>query len=491
MSEDRSGTHAGDARSLTGFLKVLFRRAMADRVPVLAAALSFFMMLSIVPVILLALAILGFAFSHMGYDVQHAARAAVSDLQRGIAQVLPGASVQDAFRQLAEQTDLENSIVGIINARGLALVSGILSLVWAAIQIVVNASPLVNQAFEARESRSWLQLRMLALGVTLVVSVLFLLSLIPISEPDLVRNLRIPWLGLPELTPMRVDWLFFLVALALNTSLFTFVYKVLPNTRVEWRDALVGGVSMAVLWELARKGFTVFLARSTNPLYGALGGVILLITWMYYTNILLLLGAEVSGLYRSVRVGAALPAEQDRHARALQAVREGRVEPLPLAGDEPQEDARSRSRRTMSRIRANVREARASMAHAAHNVATTRERHNAGRALEVGSAAADRREVAARPAQAERRLPLKAPEHQEVPQGDVALTPEEARRRARRISQQRIASSELRAGQYPPVERSKERASRAVGDIRRHLRSVGEAMERLKGAGSNNGTGGA
>lgn len=468
---------AAEATGVAGFLKVLFRRTMEDKVPILAAALSFFMMLSVVPVLLLALAILGFFMHGMGYDMQHAAQMAVAQMQKGISQVLPGANVQQTFQDLARQINLEQSLISIIQARGTTLITGVLSLTWAALQIFVNASSLMNQAFDVDETRSWLKLRLVALGVTLGASVLFLISLVPTSGPDFVRNLHIPWLGLPNPTPVWVDGLFSLLAIAINMAMFTFIYRFLPNLRVAWADAAVGGIAMGLLWEIAKKGFAGFLAGSTNPMYGALGGVILLITWMYYTNILLLLGAEVAGLYRRVRAGSVIPNVQEAHLRELRAVHAGAAVPVAAAPGMPSvslDETKEQIHATVQRIAGAAQEIGDTLRHTAHEVKTTPTRHRADREFDHAEpTAADRRNADVAPTAEERRPPHKAPI---VPDRE-RLDPEaEARDRERQASEAR-AIRELKEGDFPPVEASRQRARQAVEEIKDNIQSIAQSVK--------------
>lgn len=472
-----------ETTGIFGFLKVLFSRTMADKVPVLAAALSFFMMLSVVPVLLLALAILGFVMHEMGYDLQHAAQMAVSQIQQGISKVLPGAGVQQTFRDLAEQINLQRSLINIIEARGIAMVTGVLSLIWAALQIFVNASGLMNLAFDVEETRSWVKLRLVALFVTVGALLLFLLSLLPTSGPDFVRNLNIPWLGLPDPTPFWVDAIFTLLALAINMAMFTFIYRFLPNTRVSWRDAAVGGIAMGVLWEVAKKGFTLFLAGSDNPMYGALGGVILLITWMYYTNILLLLGAEVSGLYRRVRVGSLMPSTVEAHRRELEAVHTGSAVPLaasPVPAEGSLPESKERMRKAMERIKGDVRDMGETVREAAHNVKSTPARHSASRAFETEPFPEERRGIHIAPTPEERRPPRKAPRQVAGALGGETLDSEaEERDRERRAIEER-AAREMRDGDYPPAETSKVRAKETVDEIRAHVQSIGRSVKHAR-----------
>jgi membrane protein len=279
------------------YTRELFRRFGEDQAPAFAASLSFFGILSLVPVLLIALAALGY----MIQDPQEAAR----ELQNIVQQMLPGAQAKQAAATLMRDVQLAQQAEELMRARGVAGVVGLLSLLWAALQIFVNGATSMNAAWSVEETRSWLKQRLVALGLLFGAGALFLFSLLPSSGPDAVRRLNIPWLGLPERVPWSVDLAFALLAVAINVAMFTLIYRFLPNARVTWRQALVGGVFMGVLWELAKQGFSLYLAHfgNYNKMYGSLGGLMILILWIYYTSMLLLLGAELTKLYKDIREG--------------------------------------------------------------------------------------------------------------------------------------------------------------------------------------------
>jgi membrane protein len=289
-------------------VKELFRRFGKDQCGTYAAALTFFSLLSIIPALVVALAVLAYLFQ----DPAEAMR----QLQKAIASILPGAFAGKAAASIMQEANVQKSVEDLIQTRGIAGVIGLLSLVWATLQIFVNGAPAMNTAFEVEERRSWIKLRLVALGLLIGAGLLFLLSLLPSSGPDFVRNLKIPWLGLPEHVPWYIEGLFWLVALAINAAMFALIYKFLPNAQSTWREALVGGLIAGVLWEAAKQGFSYYVAHfgNYNKVYGVLGGTIVLVLWMYYTSMVMLLGAEVTSLYRDLRVGAA-PAEQPETAR--------------------------------------------------------------------------------------------------------------------------------------------------------------------------------
>ncbi|HEY3265290.1 MAG TPA: YihY/virulence factor BrkB family protein [Armatimonadota bacterium] len=363
---DSKHAHPSELRSWVARVRNVATRFIADRGPVMAAALSFFVLLSIVPVLLLVIWMLSVAFHG------DAARA-VDELQKLIAHTLPGASVQRAYAQIAQQIDLAGYIQGIFRRGAAAGIVGLLTLIWAAMQVFVNASDTLNAAFEVRETRSWGRLRLVALGVLAGSSVLLVLSVLAASGPDVARR-TLPALGIPNPAPWPVDVVFLVLAFALNVCLFGIIYRFLPAARIAWRDAFVGGAFMSVAWLAVTKLFAMYLANE-NKMYGALGGIILLITWIYYTNMLVLLGAEVTALAGKIRRGVAAPDEATLRRNELDAVFHGRAEPLR----QPAPDPRERAREDVAAIREHARAAAAAVRSAAHGVRTAPERNRAGR----------------------------------------------------------------------------------------------------------------
>jgi membrane protein len=284
-------------------LKELFRRFGQDQCPAFAAALAFFAIISLVPVMLVALAGLAFVF--------HTPQEAMTRLQGVLNNMLPGTAAQGEIQHLlVERANVVNSVHTLIQTRGIAGLIGILSLIWAAIQIFINAAPAMNAAYEVRETRGWIKLRLVAFGLFIGAGLLFLASLIPSSGPSFIGSLHIPWLRLPQEVPWWLDALFWLVSLAINITMFALVYKYMPSASTTWREAFVGGAVTGVLWEAAKRGFAFYLAHfaNYNKVYGGLGALMILLLWIYYTAMILLLGAETAALYQDIQKAAAEPA---------------------------------------------------------------------------------------------------------------------------------------------------------------------------------------
>jgi len=121
-------------------LKELFRRFGQDQCGSYAAAQSFFSILAIFPMLLVALAALAYLL--------HDPHEAMLRLQKIIASILPAGAAMKNAREVMAQANVEKSLTTLMQTRGIAGVIGLLSLIWASMQIFVNGAPAMNAAFE-------------------------------------------------------------------------------------------------------------------------------------------------------------------------------------------------------------------------------------------------------------------------------------------------------------------------------------------------------
>jgi len=175
-------------------------------------------------------------------------------------------------------------------------------------QIFINATTLMNAAFGTDETRGWFKLRGVALLLLVIVGFLFLLALVPSSGAQIINSLKLPFIGkLPDPLPPIIAFLLSLVAVAVNAVMFSVVYRYLPSpsANIDWKEARFAGVIVAVLWEVAKQVFAFYLRRfgqaGYNKMYGSLGGLAGLIFWIFYTSMILLLGAEIAKMYSEWR----------------------------------------------------------------------------------------------------------------------------------------------------------------------------------------------
>jgi membrane protein len=146
---------------------------------------------------------------------------------------------------------------------------------------------------------NWIRLRFLSFTMVLGIGFLLLVSLLitaAISAAGRYLEGRIPgWEGLWHLINVGVS-------LGIVTLLFAMIYKVLPDTHVEWRDVWLGALVTAILFSLGKLGIGIYLGKtSVASSYGAAGSVAILLIWVYYSAQILFLGAEFAQVYATFR----------------------------------------------------------------------------------------------------------------------------------------------------------------------------------------------
>jgi membrane protein len=107
-----------------------------------------------------------------------------------------------------------------------------------------------------------------------------------------------------RITPV-IEWALTGAALPLTALAFTILYVYLPNCRVEWRDAVIGGVTAAIAFELAKRGFGYYVRRipTYTAVYGAFAAVPLFLLWMYLCWFITLAGAMIASALPAIRIG--------------------------------------------------------------------------------------------------------------------------------------------------------------------------------------------
>lgn len=279
------------AKSFGELSKELWCRIQTDEIMTRAQALAFIGVLSLGPVLLFGLAALGFVI-HDPVEVEGYVHQLVGHL-------LPGRQASEAANSLIAQTHIIESARTLMKGKWWAVSIGVVSLLWAAIGLIIGASDPMNRAWDVKETRNFATLRLVALGVFFGAGALFLASLIPSSLPSLIGHFNIPFIGALSPEDWWIGVLGWVLAVVVDIAMFTVIFRFLPNAKVTWKSALFGGAIVGFLWELFKQGFALYVAHfgNYNKLYGALGGAVLLVTWIWYSCIVLLVGPILCKMY--------------------------------------------------------------------------------------------------------------------------------------------------------------------------------------------------
>jgi membrane protein len=301
--------------SIIRFTVTVAQRFGRNNGGIYAGALSFFMLLAFVPMVLTGVAILGFFF--------HNPQEAAFRMDQLVHNLLPAGGVsQEATHLLRERLNLDQAARGVVEKRGIAGFFGLLSLIWASLQIFINAAAAMNDSWQVEERRNWFVLRGIALGLMVASGVLLTLTLFLSGAPNAVAKFNLPIIHHLPVPLWVLTAAFEIVAVVVNAVLYLLVYKFLPCAHVPWRAALVGGLTASIAWEVVKKGIAAWLLRPNHSVYGNLADLILFVLWIYYSMTILLIGAEVAAAYaekmegpqtkKPPKNGARLPTREER-----------------------------------------------------------------------------------------------------------------------------------------------------------------------------------
>ena len=199
-------------------------------------------------------------------------------------------------------------LVGISRAYGRVSLLSILLLLWSSSGVFLPLERALNRAWEVEKQRSWWQRRLLALEMAGIVGFLALLSTALVGTRRYTHAWLSTWVA-SSLLPF-VEFLyrgiFVAATFGITLCMFLILFERLPNRPMSFRQALPGALLTALLWEAARALFMRLLPfLNYRQVYGSIGVVVALMTWVYISSVVMLFGAQVSrSLYRTWRVRA-------------------------------------------------------------------------------------------------------------------------------------------------------------------------------------------
>ena len=219
---------------------------------------------------------------------------------------LPSETVQKEILDFFEQNlpgainVLERNIENVIRYRGAIGGVSLFLLFWTASAMFGAISRAINRAWDARDDRPFWLRKARYLGMALGTGALFLVSLGATSLLSILRTTDLPQAGLAADVSARV------LAFLFSAAIFLTLYKFLPRTKTYWRYVVPGALLAAVLFELAKTLFVVYLDRFADyeSVYGSVSSVIVLLLWIFISAFILILGAEFSAEFGRMRRGA-------------------------------------------------------------------------------------------------------------------------------------------------------------------------------------------
>lgn len=310
----------GLARDGASILKQTFREFIDDDCPRMAAALAYYAIFSLPPLLVIVVTLTGLFLSP-------------EVVETWIHTQVGGIVGESSARQI--QTMVENARQRVQGGFSVGLILSILGLIVGATAAFAQMQKALNTAWDVERDTeqggimTLVMKRVLSLGMIIAVAFLLLISLILSSLiSGFAGQLGAALPGDVSVTLIRV--LDVSLSLVVITFLFAAIFRYLPDARISWRNVWVGALATTVLFILGKYVISLYIGQS-NPAeaYGAAAALALLLIWVYYSSMIFFLGAEFTQIWTRRRSGGILPAKGAVKLGGTHARRETRDRPGP------------------------------------------------------------------------------------------------------------------------------------------------------------------
>jgi membrane protein len=267
----------------------------------LAASIAYYALLSIFPLILGLIALLGLFFTDPNVR---------ASFVTSMASLFPGSE------PLIEQT-----VNQVMAGRGPAGIVATVGLIWAASGVFSSFSVAMDRIWKVEENRNPILAAVHAVALVLAVALIFVVSLFLSTGLRVAADLGVQVLGVPRtVLPYLVTILGIAVPLGITFAVICLIFELTPNRFLRWSQIWPGALVTSIFFEIGKQIFAWYLSTFAqyNAVYGSVGAVIALVTWAYYAAIVLLLGAQLNAVLSEDELPrdgtTTLPPEQRPHS---------------------------------------------------------------------------------------------------------------------------------------------------------------------------------
>ncbi len=251
----------------------------------LAAGVTFFYLLSFLPMMFLLIAVFGYVLTaYQGW---------YSEIVDYIYKTVPQSA--NIIGENLKNVTAKRSLTGILS---------ILGLLWTSSRLYAGIEDALNVAWNAEKGRHFVITRLRALGMGFLATLFLIFSITITSFATAIRHFPLNFMGYDwsELPFVWEIWSF-IVPLYLSILMFFLIYRYIPNKKIYNKAALLGATVAGLGWELSKIFYSWYVIHIAHNfvIHGSLGAVLIMMLWIYYSNMILLFGAEVGSAYQDIK----------------------------------------------------------------------------------------------------------------------------------------------------------------------------------------------
>ncbi|MBU3104446.1 YihY/virulence factor BrkB family protein [Clostridium gasigenes] len=267
----------GKKRSTLDFIVYFIVKINNDDIFALASQLAYYLILAFFPFLIFLMTVIG-ASSLNSIEILDGLRA-----------ILPS-SVFDLVASIIREV-VDNQYSGLL---GISIVLTI----WAASSGFRAVIKGVNKAHDIKETRSFIKRSIIAIIFTFALTLVIVLTLAMLVFGDLIGGYILTIV--PFYRAMTIVWniLRYVIVVCMMIGIFASIYRFTPAKKIRWKQVLPGAIVSTIGWIVVSRGFSFYINNFSNysRLYGSLGAVFILMTWLYITSMILIVGAEINSV---------------------------------------------------------------------------------------------------------------------------------------------------------------------------------------------------
>ncbi|WP_390622747.1 YihY/virulence factor BrkB family protein [Clostridium tetanomorphum] len=258
-------------------IRYLIKRIIDDEIPALASQLSYSLLLSFFPFLIFVMTLIGFSSIDTDFVLME------------MSNILPKSAYQLVY----------NTVIEMLETRNTNLLSfGIIFTLWTASSGFRGVIKGINKAYDEKEKRSFIEVVFISILSTLGLGFLIIITILLLVFGQIIGSILAKNLGFSNMFNIIWDLVRYIIIIFSMIFIFALIYNLVPSRKLRWREVMPGAIFATFGWLITSFGFAFYVNNFGNysRVYGSIGAVIVLLTWLYLTSIIIITGGEINAV---------------------------------------------------------------------------------------------------------------------------------------------------------------------------------------------------
>ncbi|MCJ7690106.1 MAG: YihY/virulence factor BrkB family protein [Clostridiaceae bacterium] len=256
-------------------IKELVTRAIDDDITALAAQVTYYLLLSFLPFLLLLLSMIGYS------DLNS------NDVLVYLSQIMPESTFDLIY----------TTVIDVFDSKAVNLLSlSLLGLIWSGSSGFRAIIKGLNKAYDEKETRAYWRTLLISISFMIGLALVIIAAVALVVFGQTLGGIFVDKFNVSSNFILNWDIIRYLVTLCGMVFIFAALYHFTPCRRLTWKEVMPGATFSTLGWLICSLGFAYYVNNFNNysSVYGGIGGVIVLMLWLYITSIIILLGGEIN-----------------------------------------------------------------------------------------------------------------------------------------------------------------------------------------------------